>query len=1038
MASDNVSLNPSLGVPFIESPRPAVRGGEELELERGVAPELPHPVGPDEGHFGALSDIPHLAFDPEQVGARLLAGNLLEQGVFQPAGDPDDPPAAPVIDEEAVPEVLFAEVEVRGVHHVPGELRDVEGEAEEEQAEIRLERVIGNPNFLPAWFLDVGVARSRAVCKVEASGVDYLGRIGSWSGTGFLVSENILLTNHHVLNSPQVAQNAVTIFNYQVSEGGRLLDTRTFRLNPSRLFLTSPAVGGLDFTFVWVDQDPGKEFGFFPIYRDAFTIANKSCANIIQHPAGRPKAVVVQQNEVTEQEKTYVRYLSDTEGGSSGSAVCNNAWRLTALHHASRKVKPAADGKPAQYENEGIKFSAIAAYLESITQDHPDFAAASEVLHLFQGVDSLMGFFGSLGRDRPDTESALERVVAAYRGEAADIDVGFWNIEWFATRYQEKLDAVARIILEMNLDVWAFEEASPQATRALVDHLRSRYGVSFAWSASEPRASSQKQTTTVIWNTQTATVEREEWPAKIRHWLGARSTEFDDLDLEAVEGKIFDRFPGLFHVRTNNRRASGLGEEFDFYLVPLHLKAKGEGKKRRRMAARILSEAVREMVERHGKDADWVLGGDLNEDLASGDFRAMTNAGLVPISARDEKAGQFTYVKAPFKSLIDHVFLSPTMAKLHTSDDFFIVAHDERDLSAFLKVSDHRPVLVRLSLQTTPEAAPEPDVRPAEDAAPLDDAERRAALEELHWRLSQMKEEEPVVPVPQEAEEPEPEAPGDRNMALAELEERRTEVYYDAAADRETAAHYYGTVPENATPAQLYEFFNRLVQQTHRTALSYKPATHLYPWVDLQPNRQLKSVYSGEEVAPELFIEADFEVDTKRERLMEAALQAGLELEADLDFEDLEGLRYNCEHVVPQSWFGKRQPMRGDLHHLFSCDPRCNSFRGNTPYFEFPEEAVMADCGRSEAGGFEPNAGKGAVARATLYFLLRYPGEINRSNREYTAERVSLLVDWHMEEPPDEYERHRNHAIQEKQGNRNPLIDFPRLATRIDFTRGLG
>jgi endonuclease I len=33
-----------------------------------------------------------------------------------------------------------------------------------------------------------------------------------------------------------------------------------------------------------------------------------------------------------------------------------------------------------------------------------------------------------------------------------------------------------------------------------------------------------------------------------------------------------------------------------------------------------------------------------------------------------------------------------------------------------------------------------------------------------------------------------------------------------------------------------------------------------------------------------------------------------------------------------------------------------------------------------------------------------------------------------------DYERHRNFAIAELQGNRNPLIDHPDWAERIDFT----
>ncbi|MBD6619802.1 hypothetical protein FNW02_29360 [Komarekiella sp. 'clone 1'] len=85
---------------------------------------------------------------------------------------------------------------------------------------------------------------------------------------------------------------------------------------------------------------------------------------------------------------------------------------------------------------------------------------------------------------------------------------------------------------------------------------------------------------------------------------------------------------------------------------------------------------------------------------------------------------------------------------------------------------------------------------------------------------------------------------------------------------------------------------------------------------------------------------------------------------------------------------------------------------------------------------FEPSAGKGAVACATLYFLLRYPGEISHS--EFEESRLRTLLNWHENEPPTKYEKHRNMAIFEKQGNRNPLIDFPDWADRIEWRLGLG
>ena len=102
------------------------------------------------------------------------------------------------------------------------------------------------------------------------------------------------------------------------------------------------------------------------------------------------------------------------------------------------------------------------------------------------------------------------------------------------------------------------------------------------------------------------------------------------------------------------------------------------------------------------------------------------------------------------------------------------------------------------------------------------------------------------------------------------------------------------------------------------------------------------------------------------------------------------------------------------------------------------EEVVRTGCGRREANKFQPTAGLGAVARATLYFLLRYPGAIRRGPTTYTEERIKMLLGWHKEVPVSMYERHRNQTIYEIQGNRNPLIDHPEWADKIDFLAGLG
>jgi endonuclease G len=281
----------------------------------------------------------------------------------------------------------------------------------------------------------------------------------------------------------------------------------------------------------------------------------------------------------------------------------------------------------------------------------------------------------------------------------------------------------------------------------------------------------------------------------------------------------------------------------------------------------------------------------------------------------------------------------------------------------------------------------------------------------------------------------------DQAESLRELAEASTKPYYDAAADQVKRTDYYRDINLNANPDVLYNSLSTLLVSTHHTKLSYKPSRHLYPWVDLQPDRKLRSLYTGDIYEPKQLIEESFMAEAQFEALLESAL---LSDKAEESLSLLEaGLLYNCEHTVPRFWF-KGGPLfstaEGDLHHLFTCDEKCNNFRQNVAFFDFVDfgESVLQGCGRKEQDKFEPKEGKGAVSRAVMYFLLRYPRLIDDKPAELQAARLETILQWHGSEPVSDYERHRNAAIQEKQGNRNPLIDFPDLATRINFKLGLG
>lgn len=243
------------------------------------------------------------------------------------------------------------------------------------------------------------------------------------------------------------------------------------------------------------------------------------------------------------------------------------------------------------------------------------------------------------------------------------------------------------------------------------------------------------------------------------------------------------------------------------------------------------------------------------------------------------------------------------------------------------------------------------------------------------------------------------------------------EDYYDEEGDAQDRDRYYASVKDSFDDGDaqgLYRKLHDLVSKGTRQ-LSYKEARrHLYGSIDRRPDGGLYYLYAGE--------------GPKNESEVERPATHKL-------------TNYNCEHVVPQSWFNKRSQMKADLHHLFTEEVQCNGSRGNFPLDEVSPHVgrTIENCGVVDDGeAFEPEAGKGEVARATLYFLTRYPGMIGDSNNEYQEADLAQLLEWHREYPVSDYERHRNDRIEEEQGNRNPYIDFPQLASEVDFTLGFG
>ncbi len=239
--------------------------------------------------------------------------------------------------------------------------------------------------------------------------------------------------------------------------------------------------------------------------------------------------------------------------------------------------------------------------------------------------------------------------------------------------------------------------------------------------------------------------------------------------------------------------------------------------------------------------------------------------------------------------------------------------------------------------------------------------------------------------------------------------------YYDAEADRQTASAYYGELESLSDPKVRNAKLRELLTDSHTPhpkGYHYVIAKHLYTDVDRHPDGTVRSIYNKEPV--KVLKYPDISLDTLAENDLSAIAGACVSspevLGAWLSFQR-GAASLNCEHVVPQSFFGKKEPMRSDLHHLFACNIGDNSRRGATPY-----------------GKFVPPGGKGEVARATLYFMMRYP----EVKTPYNERSIEMFKQWSADDPPDDREMRRNREVQKIQGNRNPFIDHPEWVQDLD------
>jgi endonuclease I len=172
------------------------------------------------------------------------------------------------------------------------------------------------------------------------------------------------------------------------------------------------------------------------------------------------------------------------------------------------------------------------------------------------------------------------------------------------------------------------------------------------------------------------------------------------------------------------------------------------------------------------------------------------------------------------------------------------------------------------------------------------------------------------------------------------------------------------------------------------------------------------------------------------------------------------------EHTFAQSWMptsnvptwprnsaNQEYPEFNDLHNLFPAHQQNGNNRrsyypfGNVQNVTYVDPTTgLGKLGTNSIGQliYEPKPEqKGDAARALMYMSTCYhlisglnwsfPNNLTISNETIT-QSPAVILQWHQQDPPSDFEIARHELVYFWQDNRNPFIDFPEWAERINFS----
>ena len=235
---------------------------------------------------------------------------------------------------------------------------------------------------------------------------------------------------------------------------------------------------------------------------------------------------------------------------------------------------------------------------------------------------------------------------------------------------------------------------------------------------------------------------------------------------------------------------------------------------------------------------------------------------------------------------------------------------------------------------------------------------------------------------------------------------------------------YYSDVDLTLTGLTLKNALNQKIVNTHTNLLSYSEVWTACKNTDLNPDnsQEVVLVYGWEDGSDNI---------DSNDRTRDITLQ---------DNGSNGAFVWNREHVYAKSLGNPNLGTSGpgaDAHHLRSADRTTNTTRSNSKFSEGD-----GNSGNVSGGWYPGDEWKGDVARMMMYMYTRYeqvclPTAVGVGNSSLTPDdMIDLFLKWNVEDPVSDFEKNRNNYHGDTnnsaaQGNRNPYIDNPYLATRI-------